>query len=179
MKELDNDIAKVTLTDGVYYLKRDRDTTHFTIVNSGGLDFLKKGGNTGNHIGQHRDEPYYNDVKSWLKDGKVQMETYKRIKVIFKALTRQDFETNKITKESFKLIYSTVSYLNKKYQINGRCPLSVCFGEVDKVVYNSKFSLPREINRSLRNVNPEAAKSEIKALTALLKKLRSEPITKQ
>lgn len=62
---MDNNVIKITLKDGDYWVKKI-DTTHLAISNSeDGVDLAIPG-----HIAQYRDEPYYSDLRAWLKGGK-------------------------------------------------------------------------------------------------------------
>jgi len=63
------EIAKIYIGDYPYYIKKSGDSTHFTIVNDYGLNILKKGYEAGSHIEQYKSEPYYEDVRAWLKGG--------------------------------------------------------------------------------------------------------------
>ena len=59
--------AMIYVDDYPYYLKKEGDSTHFTMHNNDKhLDNPHL--SSGNHIGQYRGEPYYEDVRSWLKD---------------------------------------------------------------------------------------------------------------
>lgn len=60
------EVISIKNDGGKYYLKKGGDTTHFYMANSkDGVDIV-----TPAHIMQHKGEPYYEDVRSWLKGGK-------------------------------------------------------------------------------------------------------------
>lgn len=59
---------KIILKDGDYWVKKI-DSTHLMISNS--KDGIDKNLAFAGHIAQYRDEPYYNDIKSWLKGGRL------------------------------------------------------------------------------------------------------------
>ena len=71
MEAVDTGIAKITVNDGnntdVWYLAKGDDSTHFEMVNN--QKYLGKFG-ADKHIGQFRNAPWYDDVRSWLKGGK-------------------------------------------------------------------------------------------------------------
>jgi len=58
-------VAQIELEDGIYYIKPYGDSTHFYIST------MKDGIGTGipAHIGQHRNRPYYSDLRKYLKGG--------------------------------------------------------------------------------------------------------------
>lgn len=60
--------APVKITDGmdVWYLAKGEDSTHFEMVND--PKYIGKFG-PDKHIGQFRNRPWYDDVRSWLKGG--------------------------------------------------------------------------------------------------------------
>jgi hypothetical protein len=63
---VDEDIIVIYVDNYPYYLKKEGDSTHFAMSNSkDGVDIV-----TPSHIGQHRGEVYYEDIRSWLKGGK-------------------------------------------------------------------------------------------------------------
>jgi len=68
---VDTGTAKITVNDGkytdVWYLTKGEDSTHFEMVKS--RDMIGKKGASAN-IGQNRNAPWYEDVRSWLKGGK-------------------------------------------------------------------------------------------------------------
>jgi len=67
-------IAKIYIGENPYWLRKMGDTTHFHMANS--AKGIKTGGVT-YHIGQHRDELYYNDLVKWLKGvGKINGKKY-------------------------------------------------------------------------------------------------------
>ena len=72
------DIAKVTDARGDEWFVKKIDSTHMFMAND--PKYLKKDRPTGvmaHHIGQHRDEPYYSDLRSWLKESvNEKVETY-------------------------------------------------------------------------------------------------------
>jgi hypothetical protein len=60
-----DDVIVIYVDNYPYYLKKMGDTTHFRMSNSmSGVDIVIP-----SHIGQHRGESYYEDVRSWLKGG--------------------------------------------------------------------------------------------------------------
>jgi hypothetical protein len=62
---VDNDVIVIYVDNYPYYLKKMGDTTHFRMSNSmEGVDIVIP-----SHIGQHRGESYYEDIRSWLKGG--------------------------------------------------------------------------------------------------------------
>lgn len=60
--------AKITVGKDVWYFSKMGDTTHVEVVNN--IDAIGIGGMNAHHIGQHKGEPYYDDLRSWLKGGK-------------------------------------------------------------------------------------------------------------
>ena len=59
------DVSVIYVDNYPYYLKKMGDSTHFRMSNSkDGVDIV-----TPSHIGQHRGESYYEDIRSWLKGG--------------------------------------------------------------------------------------------------------------
>jgi hypothetical protein len=62
---VDDGVIVIYVDNYPYYLKKMGDTTHFRMSNSmDGVDIVIP-----SHIGQHRGESYYEDVRSWLKGG--------------------------------------------------------------------------------------------------------------
>jgi len=59
-------VIQIELEDGIYYIKPYGDSTHFY------MSTMKDGIENAipAHIGQHRNRPYYNDLRKYLKGGK-------------------------------------------------------------------------------------------------------------
>jgi len=75
IKEGTDEIVKIYIGNDPYWLRKMGDTTHFHMANS--EKGIKAGGET-YHIGQHKDELYYNDIVKWLKGGKINGKKYKK-----------------------------------------------------------------------------------------------------
>jgi len=58
-------VVQIELEDGIYYIKPYGDSTHFY------MSIMKDGIENAipSHIGQHRNRPYYNDLRKYLKGG--------------------------------------------------------------------------------------------------------------
>jgi hypothetical protein len=69
-----DETVKIFIGSDPYWLRKTGDTTHFHMSNS--EKGIKAGGET-YHIGQHKDELYYNDLVKWLKGGKINGKKYK------------------------------------------------------------------------------------------------------
>lgn len=84
VKEGTDEIAKIYIGGDPYWLRKIGDTTHFHMANS--EKGIKAGGWT-YHIGQHKDELYYNDLVKWLKGGKINGKKYKGF---FRQLSKEN-----------------------------------------------------------------------------------------
>ena len=66
-----SDTAKITVHDDIgtdiWYITKGEDSTHFEMVND--PKYIGKFG-AGKHIHYFRTEPWYEDVRMWLKRGK-------------------------------------------------------------------------------------------------------------
>ena len=83
LKEGKDEIVKIFIGNDPYWLRKMGDTTHFHMANS--LKGIKAGGWT-YHVGQHKDELYYNDLVKWLKGGKINGKKYKGF---FRVLSKE------------------------------------------------------------------------------------------
>ena len=59
------DYITIYVNDYPYFLIKYGDTTHLEMVN----DKKYIGSGMASHIGQHFGEPYYDDLRTWLKGG--------------------------------------------------------------------------------------------------------------
>jgi hypothetical protein len=79
-----DETAKIYVGGEPWWLRKMGDTTHFHMANS---EKGIKAGGTVFHIGQHRDELYYNDLERWLKGGKINGKKYKGF---FRQLSKEN-----------------------------------------------------------------------------------------
>jgi hypothetical protein len=70
-----DETAKIYVGGEPWWVRKMGDTTHFHMANS--EKGIKAGGWV-SHIGQHKDELYYNDIVKWLKGGKINGKKYKK-----------------------------------------------------------------------------------------------------
>tara|TARA_R110001592_G_scaffold26895_3_gene100227 strand:+ start:2628 stop:5447 length:2820 start_codon:yes stop_codon:yes gene_type:complete len=104
-----------------YYLKRI-DATHFAMANSkDGVDIVVP-----SHIGQHRGEYYFNDVKSWLKGGKdiegnVYDDVNESLNEAVKRVTEKSFKYDPSIDylEEYDLLPSEVNEIIDQFDFDG------------------------------------------------------------